>query len=471
MFVHQMRQAQIDTAQVAGFDDLLDKLPDGFRRTLLPARQFIANTLGLPAAASTQQQPSSPSRSPSGDDVVKAELIATDTHVFAVLVNRIRRVQRAEASGRQSIVTNSWLNIHSFGPQLESEDLRTLCNFLNNELSIELRPNYYESARLDELIAEGRTPPDMPSNEEIMASHVLSDKPARTLAVAVKQSSGLLVADLDRQLPPQERERTKQIQTALEKAAIVAPETVVICKKTGAQVARVADPTALEEFAQRGLKCACGSSITDEKIDTALSISDLGRSLLDSSHWLTVILIELLVELGVPLRRILIDQVSGGDELDCIADVSGEIVLFELKDKEFNLGNAYSFGAKIGTIGPEFPVIVTTEHVGNDAKTHFSKPRRASWRSQSWEPDSPEEPTVTYIEGIGNLKVGLMTLISQINQNDATGVLQRVLPSGTISASAVIDSLHSRLVEPDLVEKPSVTPAPSRGRTSRSRPK
>jgi hypothetical protein len=43
-----------------------------------------------------------------------------------------------------------------------------------------------------------------------------------------------------------------------------------------------------------------------------------------------------------------------------------------LKDREFNLGGAYSFGAKIGIIGPAHPVIISREKIGGDAKEHLS---------------------------------------------------------------------------------------------------
>jgi hypothetical protein len=463
-----MREAQIGSEAVEQFDEKLDGLPEGFRRTLLPARRLIAELLDLPQTSVTRPSSKPPAVRPTTREyVARAELIGTDTHVFAVVVRQRRRLLHVseEPTERGATRTNR-IVVHSFGPDLRSKDLHTLCKFLDETLAIELKPNFYESERLDELIAEGRTPPTMPSAEAIAASGVLSDKATRILAIAVKQSSGLLVGDLARQLPSEDRARTDDIKEALVTSSVVLPETVVICSKTGAQVAKVEDPSTLKEFAERGLKCACGNAITEEKIDTALSVSDLGRSLLDGSHWLTVLLIQYLTDLGVPLNRLLIDQVSEGDEMDCIVDISGEIALFELKDKEFSLGNAYSFGAKIGIIGPEFPVIFTTEHVGNDAKDHFSKPRRSSFRSQTLEADS-DEHTVTYIQGIDNLRPGLMRLISQINLNDARIVLNQVLPFGTFSASVVLDSLSSRLIDAD----PSMTAADrprSRRRSSRS---
>jgi hypothetical protein len=87
-------------------------------------------------------------------------------------------------------------------------------------------------------------------------------------------------------------------------------------------------------MSEQGVKCACGRAIAEERIEEALSITDLGRVLLDGNRWLTLILLEELRRVGVPLERTLIEQQVGGDEFDCFADISGELVFFELRDKD-----------------------------------------------------------------------------------------------------------------------------------------
>jgi hypothetical protein len=72
------------------------------------------------------------------------------------------------------------------------------------------------------------------------------------------------------------------------------------------------------------------------------------------------LLLEELQKVGVSFDQTLTEQQVGGDEVDCLANISGELVFFELKDKDFSLGNAYSFGAKMGIIRPEHSVIFST---------------------------------------------------------------------------------------------------------------
>jgi hypothetical protein len=280
----------------------------------------------------------------------------------------------------------------------------------------------------------------------------LADRATRRLAIALKQSGGLLAGSIGKQLPTSDRPRAEEICNSLEACGIVAAETVVICTKTSAQVAKVPDASVLADLAARGLRCACGNAISDETIDIALSVSEHGRILLDSNHWFTILLINNLAELGVPIDQILVDQVSGGSEMDCIADMSGEIALFELKDKEFNLGNAYSFGAKIGIIAPDHSIIVTSAYVGEDAKRHFFRARQLQ-SDESWSfrlekpPDS--NPTVKYIEGISNLRPELEKLITEVLLREAKAIFDEVLPFGTVSADAVLKSLNARLTGND----------------------
>jgi hypothetical protein len=285
MFVHQMRRAVIKSDNISKFDEYLDELPDGFRRILLPARKHIAQSIGLPVDSVTGLSFSDDplGQITSGLRIIKAELIATDSHLFVLAVQPMDSSQNRISSGM--------LRIHSLGPSSVSKEMTTLCKFFETKLSIRLKSTTYSSPRFDDLKAEGRASPKIPSAEEVAAADALSDGAIRTLAIAVKQSSGLLVGDLDRQLHPEDRPRIKEIRNSLESHGMVGEETVVICRKTSAQVARVPDPAMLADAAKRGWRCSCGSNIDNEKIDVALSITDRGRRLLDGSRWLTILLI------------------------------------------------------------------------------------------------------------------------------------------------------------------------------------
>jgi hypothetical protein len=137
----------------------------------------------------------------------------------------------------------------------------------------------------------------------------------------------------------------------------------------------------------------------------------------------------------------------GGDEIDLCADISGELTLFELKDKEFSLGNAYSFGAKLGIVRPDHPVIVTTEHVGGDAKEHFERAemsqRRRRYGSDPWYTGPEDSQAILFIEGIEHLRSSLESLVSAIYTKDATRLLGDVLPRAAIDPRSLLEAINA----------------------------
>jgi len=158
---------------------------------------------------------------------------------------------------------------------------------------------------------------------------------------------------------------------------------------------------------------------------------------------MSILLIDQLLALGVPLDQMALEQQANGDEVDCLAVVSGELTFFELKDKEFNLGNAYSFGAKIGILRPEHRVIITTEYVGGDAKEHFQRAETAD-RRPSYPVDQASLQRVVYIEGLDELEPKLRQLVSEIYAKDAANLLERVLPSATLDAESLVRAFSDR---------------------------
>jgi hypothetical protein len=196
-------------------------------------------------------------------------------------------------------------------------------------------------------------------------------------------------------------------------------------------------------MASNGLKCACGRSVLEERIDEALTLTEHGRRMLNGSYWMTVLVVVELLDLGIGLDQMLVEQVSGGDEMDFFVDVSGDLVLMELKDKEFNLGNAYSFGSKTGIFQPDYPVIVTSSYVGNDAKDHFAQAASARQAASRFEPENASAD-IEYIEGLGNLRPRLEELVGQVFEQDVTTVLSRILPYAAASGPSLVAGLKER---------------------------
>lgn len=156
--------------------------------------------------------------------------------------------------------------------------------------------------------------------------------------------------------------------------------------------------------------------------------------------------------LGIGAESLLVEHTSGSDEMDCFADVSGELCLFELKDKEFSLGSAYSFGAKIGIHHPSQAVVVTTAHVGNDAKEHFKKAQPSEDFDRFGRPR--ETSKIRYFEGIETLRGDLQGLVEGIYMSDAAVILKRALPHASMDAESVVRGLTTRNLGVVAAEEP-----------------
>jgi hypothetical protein len=295
---------------------------------------------------------------------------------------------------------------------------------------------HYANSRLKDLRSEVTSESINIDDSQLIAVSALSERSNRTLAMAIKSSGGLLQRDAVKPLPEADAVNIQAIKDALIGAELIGSEFVVICSSSNSQVIRIGRVEDLPEFASRGLRCACGKPISEEVPQELLTITDRGRFLLDKSRWMSIILKQRLIELGVLPNDILLECQMGGDEIDCIANISGELVMFELKDKEFNLGNAYSFGAKISLINPRHAVVITTAYVGNDVKDHF---RRAnSGRRRTFDLGSDNTVKISYIEGVENFHQGIGELVSKIYRHDAEIILRNALSFATPSSKTLL---------------------------------
>src|SRR5260370_28627897 len=59
---------------------------------------------------------------------------------------------------------------------------------------------------------------------------------------------------------------------------------------------------------------------------------------------------------------------GGRQGTDIVLDLSGDLVLVQLKDREFNLADAYAFNAKVSRIKAAEGLIVSNEGLSGDAK-------------------------------------------------------------------------------------------------------
>ncbi len=450
----------------SGFDfDAFDRacagLEGGLRPIFAATRRLQAELLGLdgevsPVGGGARQriyaQP--------GRNRIRAELLTDGASLYLAEIapgslTQPPQVVEGRVQGRRSYV----LNLYSMSAEPRDSGLDAVASALGTALGVKMSSWRYQNERFGELRGEGRETAHAPAKEELAAARVLRDRAVRTAAIAIKASAGLLVSDLPRQLGDA-KDRSEDVRQQLLGAGLVQNEYVVMCRKSSGQVARFPSLETIKEVSAQGVKCACGRAMKDERCEEALSTTQFAANLLEHSRWFSLILVDELVQLGIPLSDVMTDVQAGGDEMDCLAVISGDLVLFELKDKEFNLGNAYSFGAKIGLLNPARSVIVTTESVGNDAKEHFQRAEEGQKRARRGYVDD-ESPTgsapVEYFEGLEQLRPKLQALVSDICEADAARLLGTATSFATPSPSALLGAVRAR---PARQETPSKSDAP-----------
>lgn len=151
---------------------------------------------------------------------------------------------------------------------------------------------------------------------------------------------------------------------------LIRKEYLVTCRKDSRTLCTVSDRSQLAAGIE--MNCvSCGRPFKDELIQEIFSLTESGRNLLTSSKWMTIWVTDLLVQSGIPLTDIGWNPEAAAEELDIVVTVQGERALFELKNREFGLGDAYPFGFRVERYRGSVGVIATTDKVSDDAKRLF----------------------------------------------------------------------------------------------------
>ncbi|MFI0816895.1 hypothetical protein ACH4TX_10350 [Streptomyces sp. NPDC021098] len=439
------RWARVKSHPVDAVQVLTSKLPATYQPIIRPLIQRQSELFGVPQSAFTGGGASSYAHSSfsAEEDVIDAEIYAFGSVLIILCVSESLRLSRERNSEGEIVTTeekNSTLRVTYAVPFVDDPDVAEFERVIAEVWGeIEFREPPSRSRRLREMAQGKSNTTRLPTDEELDAADALSDKSVRRLAIAIKSSSGLLLGDAPKQIPTRERGRIDTIVQLLIDKGLVGTEIVVICRDSSAQVNRVATADVLNGLDEQGIRCACGRPLSEEKHEKALSVTDFARSMLDGSAWLSILVLQHLLDFGVPIQSVRMEQEYSGEEVDCVAEIYGRLVLFELKDKEFNLGNAYSFGAKVGIFRPDVPVIVTTEKVGADARDHFARSAVADRRARRYATEDPVgDGGIKFIEGLDSLKAGIEGIVTEIASAALAPQLRAALSFSSATPAALL---------------------------------
>ena len=193
---------------------------------------------------------------------------------------------------------------------------------------------------------------------------------------------------------------------------LVRREYIVLCRQDSHTICVTKDRTELDAGAGGAFVCSiCGRLFKDELVQEIFAVTNFGKSLLSGSRWMTIWITDLLIGAGIARDEIAWNAVAAEDELDIMTDALGPRVFFELKDREFGLGDAYPFAYRVNRYGGLFGVVVSTEQVAAEAKRFFEEQRQTM------------EARIEWIEGPEAISTNICSLVDRVSRSGVNQLL------------------------------------------------
>ena len=148
-----------------------------------------------------------------------------------------------------------------------------------------------------------------------------------------------------------------------------------------------------------------------------LSVSEIGKRLIQGSHWLTIYVTSRLLKLGVERQSILWNVEHSGEEVDILAEFMGRLWIFELKDRDFGSGDAHPFNYRKVRYNANEAVVVTSGKVLADARKVFQDLSDGARRM------SAANRSPLYVEGLEAVLPNLKMAFERAADAQAKGLL------------------------------------------------
>ncbi|HYM49368.1 MAG TPA: hypothetical protein VET65_02235 [Candidatus Limnocylindrales bacterium] len=245
------------------------------------------------------------------------------------------------------------------------------------------------------------------SAEENQAIAAFTTPEIRALIRDLERVGSLTVSDLPKVLGEAQGAAVAARLGEIRNLGLIQSEYVIVCSRTGNAVLRTDDPNKLSKMAPDWMKCACGKALSEERVDQVIMPTKWAAELNDRGRWMTTLVSSVLPRIGISRDSVIVEATPTGT--DIILDLSGDLVLVVLKDREFNLADAYAFNSKVSRIKASEGVIVTNEGLSGDARKLLTEeviPRRAT-----------DPFRITYVEGTQNLEHELGRVVERRRRN------------------------------------------------------
>jgi len=185
---------------------------------------------------------------------------------------------------------------------------------------------------------------------------------------------------------------------------LIKPKLLIMCKENASKIRLVESRNVLDGADFSSQKCKkCGRIWKNELLKDVYQLSELGKKMTRASHWMTVLVTDVLVSKGISLNSIIWNLSEASEEVDCMVQFHDKVWIFEFKDRNFEAGDAYALHYRGIKFQAYRKIIVTTGKVSSEARKVFSDLSRTVSSSFSITP--------IYIEGLENLEEDISILV------------------------------------------------------------
>lgn len=146
---------------------------------------------------------------------------------------------------------------------------------------------------------------------------------------------------------------------------------------------------------------------------------------------MTVWVTSVLVHLGIPLADVSWGATGAEDEVDIIVSIYGQEVFFELKDREFGLGDGYPFSSRLQRYGATQGVIVTTDVVAAEVKRFLADQRTGA-------------VPIVIVEGTDVIEPRLRTLLNSLANGAVRSAFSMFMEPVGLDATPVVSAWLKR---------------------------
>lgn len=225
--------------------------------------------------------------------------------------------------------------------------------------------DFFEEEPDHEEELKGTTPNYTP--EDIKAAELLVNTDIRRFMVRLAQVGKMTSKDAVKLAKSDILERLLSL-------GLITEEYLLTCKQDQHTICVVPSKEHLTKKPMASLRCSvCGRSFPEENLQVIYTLTERGKKLLDGSLWMSIWVTELLKKSGVKEECIKWGLEASGEELDIMVEDFDSRLFFELKDREFGLGDAYPFVYRITRYGGDSGIIATMDKVSTDAKKFFEE--------------------------------------------------------------------------------------------------